>query len=57
MTRFDATTAKDESGMSAARENKRQINARVACYRLRIGRSKLHRYGVFALEDIPRAGV
>ncbi|MFZ3329797.1 MAG: SET domain-containing protein-lysine N-methyltransferase [Candidatus Acidiferrales bacterium] len=40
--------------MSAARENKRQINARVACYRLRIGRSKLHRYGVFALEDIPR---
>jgi SET domain-containing protein len=23
------------------------------CYRLRIGRSKIHRYGVFAQEDIP----
>lgn len=34
--------------------NKRRINMKVARYRLRIARSSLHRYGVFALEDIPR---
>lgn len=32
---------------------KRRINPKAARFRLRIGRSKLHRYGVFALEDIP----
>jgi uncharacterized protein len=32
---------------------KRRINSKVARFRLRIGRSRLHRHGVFALEDIP----
>jgi uncharacterized protein len=32
----------------------RQINPKVASYSLRVARSALHRYGVFALEDIPR---
>lgn len=32
----------------------RQINPRAARYRLRIRRSLLHGYGVFALEEIPR---
>jgi uncharacterized protein len=31
-----------------------QINPKTARYRLRVARSTLHRYGVFALEDIPR---
>lgn len=31
-----------------------RINPKAAYYRLRIGPSPLHRYGVFALEDIPR---
>jgi SET domain-containing protein len=32
---------------------RRRINPKAARFRLRIGRSTLHRYGVFALEDIP----
>jgi SET domain-containing protein len=32
----------------------RRINPKAAHYALRIGRSLLHRFGVFALEDIPR---
>jgi len=40
--------------MKARGTPKRRINAKAARFRLRIGRSKLHRYGVFALEDIPR---
>ena len=31
----------------------RGINPRFANYRLRVGRSPIHRYGVFALEEIP----
>lgn len=31
----------------------RRIRPRLARYRLRVGRSRIHRYGVFALEDIP----
>ena len=31
----------------------RQINAKAARFRLRVGRSTLHRYGVFTLENIP----
>ncbi|MGB8542518.1 MAG: SET domain-containing protein-lysine N-methyltransferase [Candidatus Acidiferrales bacterium] len=31
-----------------------RINPKKAYFDLRIGRSSLHRYGVFALEDIPR---
>jgi len=30
-----------------------RINPKFAGYRLRVGRSPIHRYGVFALEDIP----
>lgn len=30
-----------------------RINPKTANYRLRVARSRLHRYGVFALEDIP----
>lgn len=33
---------------------KRRIDPKFARFRLRIGRSKLHRYGVFAQQDIPR---
>ncbi len=40
--------------MKARSTPKRRINAKAARFRLRVGRSKLHRYGVFALEDIPR---
>ncbi|MGD0428991.1 MAG: SET domain-containing protein-lysine N-methyltransferase [Candidatus Acidiferrales bacterium] len=32
---------------------KRRINSKFARFRLRIGHSRMHRYGVFALEDIP----
>jgi SET domain-containing protein len=32
----------------------RRINPKAAGYRLQVARSALHRYGVFALEDIPR---
>jgi uncharacterized protein len=32
---------------------KRRIAAKFARFRMQIGRSALHRYGVFALEDIP----
>ena len=32
---------------------KRRISPKASKYRLRIGRSASHRYGVFALEDIP----
>jgi uncharacterized protein len=30
-----------------------RIDPRIARFRLRVGRSRIHRYGVFALEDIP----
>jgi uncharacterized protein len=39
--------------MKASAEPKRRIDAKFARFRIRIGRSKLHRYGAFALEDIP----
>jgi SET domain-containing protein len=31
----------------------RTIDPRYACYRLRVGRSPIHRFGVFAAEPIP----
>jgi uncharacterized protein len=31
----------------------RRIDPQYARYRLRVGRSRIHRYGVFALEEIP----
>jgi SET domain-containing protein len=40
--------------LKATGPKSRWINPKVARYRLRIARSRLHRYGVFALEDIPR---
>lgn len=30
-----------------------KIDPKAACYRLRVGRSKIHRWGVYADEDIP----
>ena len=39
--------------MKAPRAPKRRIDAKFARFRLRIARSAKHRYGVFALEDIP----
>jgi SET domain-containing protein len=30
-----------------------RIDPRFACFRLRVGRSRIHRWGVFAEEDIP----
>ena len=39
--------------MTASGTPKRRINPTAARFRLRIRRSTLHRYGVFALEDIP----
>jgi SET domain-containing protein len=39
--------------MKAPGTPKRRINPKAARFRLRIARSTLHRYGVFALEDIP----
>jgi len=33
--------------------SKRRINSKFARFRMRIGRSRLHRYGVYAQEDIP----
>ena len=40
--------------MKAPGPKSRQINPKAARYRLRVAHSTLHRYGVFALEDIPR---
>jgi uncharacterized protein len=40
--------------MKAQSPKTHEINPKTAYYDLRIGRSSLHRYGVFALEDIPR---
>ena len=40
--------------MKAPSPKKLQINPKTAYYDLRIVPSSLHRYGVFALEDIPR---
>ena len=31
-----------------------RIDARYACFRLRVGRSRIHRWGVFAAQPIPR---
>ena len=31
-----------------------RVNPKVACFRLRVGRSRIERYGVFAQEAIPR---
>jgi SET domain-containing protein len=39
--------------MKGPNPKQRLINPKAARFRLRIGRSTLHRYGVFALEDIP----
>src|ERR1700723_2046952 len=39
--------------MRAPAAPKRRIDAKFARFRMRIGRSAMHRYGVFALEDIP----
>jgi SET domain-containing protein len=39
--------------MKAIAAPKRRINPKFARFRLQIGRSATHRYGVFALEDIP----
>jgi SET domain-containing protein len=39
--------------MNAPNMKTRRINAKAARFRLRIGHSGLHRYGVFALEEIP----
>jgi len=39
--------------MKVPGEPKRRIDAKFARFRMQIGRSALHRYGVFALEDIP----
>ncbi len=39
--------------MKALAAPKRRINPEAARYRMQIGRSGLHRYGVFALEHIP----
>lgn len=39
--------------MKAPREPKRRIDPRFARFRMKIARSATHRYGVFALEDIP----
>lgn len=39
--------------MKARGTPKRRINPKVAQFRMQIGRSAVHRYGVFALEDIP----
>jgi uncharacterized protein len=41
--------------MKAHGTPKRWINPKAARFRMQIGRSRLHRYGVFALEDIPAA--
>lgn len=41
--------------MKASGLKSREINPKATRYRLRVARSSLHRYGVFALEDIPRA--
>lgn len=40
--------------MKAPGPKSRQINPKATRYRLRVAHSKLHRYGVFTLEDIPR---
>jgi hypothetical protein len=39
--------------MKAPAAPERRINPKLARYRMRIGRSATHRYGVFALEEIP----
>jgi SET domain-containing protein len=39
--------------MKAIAAPQRRINPKFARFRLQIGRSATHRYGVFALEDIP----
>jgi uncharacterized protein len=39
--------------MKAPAAPRRRINPKFARYRMRIGRSATHRYGVFALEEIP----
>jgi uncharacterized protein len=40
--------------MKARNSKTPKINPKAARYDLRVGPSSLHRYGVFALEDIPR---
>jgi uncharacterized protein len=39
--------------MKGLAASKRRINQKFACYRMKVGRSTMHRNGVFALEDIP----
>lgn len=40
--------------MNPSRRTSRPANSQFSRYRLRIGRSKIHRWGMFALETIPR---
>jgi len=40
--------------MKVPRPKTRWINPKTAYFNLRIGRSSLHRYGIFALDDIPK---
>lgn len=39
---------------SPRRKDRPSINSRFACFRLRVSRSRIDRYGVFACESIPR---
>jgi SET domain-containing protein len=39
--------------MKAPVASKRRINSKFARFHMQIGRSRLHRYGVYAQEDIP----
>jgi len=39
--------------MSSGKQTRPVINAGLACFKLRLGKSKIHRWGVYAAEDIP----
>jgi len=41
------------SRTTAKQETRPRINAELACFQLRLARSKIHRWGVYAAEDIP----
>ena len=45
--------ADPESYRAARRRQKPRINPQYARFRLRVGKSRIHRFGVFALEPIP----
>ncbi|MBM3786989.1 MAG: SET domain-containing protein-lysine N-methyltransferase [Acidobacteria bacterium] len=44
----------ESNGRVSLHTAKPEINDRFAVYKLRVGRSKIHRWGVFAAEPIPR---